>query len=341
MCNILFVTGSYPPDICGVGDYVSNILNSDIAKEKHFSLFYREKWSFKYLSKYISEILKINTSCICLQYPTQGYGWSLVPHILVAFFSIFTQKKTIVCLHEFSESTLKSKICSCIFLLFGNKIILTNEYEKEYASKLFPYIKKKISVVKISSNIIRTNNINPFPKREYDFVYFGHIRPLKGLEEFLTTMECILKDRPFLKVIIMGQVPKSYEDYADAIMNRCKDLNISILINMSDDSVANFLNSCKYAYLPFPDGVSERRGSFLACLNNGVVIATTRGKYTTKALSEISFIVNEELKEEVLLQILNYTEDEYQKKQLLGFNYLKNEIPSSWDEIALLYTKVL
>jgi len=341
MRNILFITGSYPPDICGVGDYVSNILKSDISKEKGFSLFYKEKWNIKYLLKYIDEILNTGSSYICLQYPTQGYGWSLLPHILVAFFSIFTKKQTIVCLHEFSESSFKSKFCSCIFLLFGNKIVFTNEYEKEYASKLFPYMRKKIEVIKICSNIVRTNNIKPLSEREYDFIYFGHIRPQKGIEEFLITMESLLENHPYLKIIIMGQVPKFYENYADTIIKRCKALKINIKLNVSDNVVAELLNSCKYAYLPFPDGVSERRGSFLACLNNGVLIATTKGKYTTKALSDTSFIVNKYVKDGIMTTMLNYTDQAYREKQFLGFRYLENEVPSSWNEIASLYNELL
>jgi hypothetical protein len=45
-------------------------------------------------------------------------------------------------------------------------------------------------------------------------------------------------------------------------------------------------------YVPYCDGASERRGSLLALLENGIVSITTKGKHTPRELDEIVFYAN-------------------------------------------------
>ena len=74
----LMITGSFPPDICGVGDYTSCFMSSHDTGIENWSLYYSKEWSLKLLKKKISVLNSYNTESIFLQYPTQGYGWSLL-----------------------------------------------------------------------------------------------------------------------------------------------------------------------------------------------------------------------------------------------------------------------
>lgn len=123
----LLITGSYPPDICGVGDYVYNVFNN--ADHSKWKLYYSKSWD---ISTFISKIREINNSgckCIYMQYPTHGYGWSIVPQLLCLYFSLFTKKKFIVILHEFSQRKLKAKIATALFM-FADRIIFTNKFSR-------------------------------------------------------------------------------------------------------------------------------------------------------------------------------------------------------------------
>lgn len=45
------ITGSFPPDICGVGDYTSCFMSSHDTGIENWSLYYSKEWSLKLLKK--------------------------------------------------------------------------------------------------------------------------------------------------------------------------------------------------------------------------------------------------------------------------------------------------
>ena len=55
------ITGSFPPDICGVGDYTSCFMSSHDTGIENWSLYYSKEWSLKLLKKKISVLNSYNT----------------------------------------------------------------------------------------------------------------------------------------------------------------------------------------------------------------------------------------------------------------------------------------
>jgi glycosyltransferase involved in cell wall biosynthesis len=103
--------------------------------------------------------------------------------------------------------------------------------------------------------------------------YFGHIRPLKGIENFVNAVS-IFKNN--LNVQIIGQVLVKYMDFFKQICLDAKKLKIDLLTDKDDNDVADLLSNVKIVYLPFPDGVSNRRGTLLASLQNGCVVISKK-----------------------------------------------------------------
>jgi len=101
--------------------------------------------------------------------------------------------------------------------------------------------------------------------------------------------------------------------------------------------VAEMLASAAVAYLPFPDGASERRSSLKSALSSGVVCVTTEGSATPV-----------EMRSAVVLA--TSIEDAYQKAKTLLANRDECEKLSAeaaryaqtfrWDSIAQLHREI-
>lgn len=334
----LLITGSYPPDICGVGDYVYNVFNN--ADHSKWELYYSKSWD---ISTFISKIREINNSgckCIYMQYPTHGYGWSIVPQLLCLYFSLFTKKKFIVILHEFSQRKLKAKIATALFM-FADRIIFTNKFEQQYATKRFLGVKHKSHVVKILSNIAASENTNNWCSREYDLCYFGLIQPNKGLEDFYNTVKQLFGYHKKLRIAIIGQVTPDYSRYFEQLKSTYTDMCVEYKLNQSSEKVSEYLNSTKITYLPFPDGSSERRGSFLAAISNGSVVVSTPGKFLTDDLKSTAIIVDKNYADSVVSQILErWTDREYIAYRDKLKKYFMT-LPDNWQDIVNKYETIL
>lgn len=269
--KILLVTGSYPPKHCGVGDYTYKLFEYLNKTDKfNLELFYRSDWSFKYYLKYLRELLSTKSDLYHFQYPTEGYGYSLLPLLLIVS---LIRKKTIVTIHEISSRNKLAYIYTQLIIFFSNKIIVSNRLEEKHARR-FVFYNKKILVIPISSNIQESKlSSTIFQDRETDLAYFGHIRPLKGIESFLHSISHFNKK---IKIKLVGQVLEKYVDFFDKINIEAHELHVEMVLNKEENEVADILSQVKIVYLPFPDGISNRRGTLLASIQNGCVVVSTK-----------------------------------------------------------------
>jgi glycosyltransferase involved in cell wall biosynthesis len=103
--------------------------------------------------------------------------------------------------------------------------------------------------------------------------YFGHIAPGKGIETLLEVRRRLSSDVP---IALVGQTPPQFKSYCEAIVHEAESLGIAVHLNEPVDRVARILSSSVAAILPFPDGISLRRGSALAAMANGALVITTK-----------------------------------------------------------------
>ena len=254
---------------------------------------------------YLREIKSTKADLIHFQYPTEGYGYSILPLLLILF---LPKKKLIITIHELTNRNFKGKLFTFVLLLFNNTIIVTNEIEFNYLKNIFFINRKNIYVINIGSNIPASQNCSKsFLERKFDIAYFGHIRPIKGLEAFITLSKNLDET---IKCVIIGQNLKKYDSYLDEL--KAISANITFILDGSDSDTAENLSDCKIVYLPFPDGVSFRRGSLMAAALNGCVIVTNYSEDldTNDFFSKYCYLVNNEIEaKEIILQLLNNSND--------------------------------
>lgn len=328
--NLLCITGSYPPDICGVGDYSQRLVDASLGS---ISIYHSSDWSLKSIRTHIKAINKFGLSYINMQYPSQGYGWSIVPHLLCIYYSWFTNKNFSVTLHECSQLSYKSRIALFFILLSANKLIFTNSFEREYAVRRSFNIRRRSTVIKIFSNIPRSEYISSIDERINRIVYFGQIRPNKGIERFIEdTISLVTTDNIYL----VGQVPIGFESYYSFINEKCERARINVILNVTDKQIQKFLDDTRLLYLPFPDGVSERRGSVLAAFANGTPVMTTTGRFTTPELRRAIIDINDNRIEDVMNDSKLLL-----KIQQAATSFISTEMPKDWSEIVDSYITFL
>jgi glycosyltransferase involved in cell wall biosynthesis len=265
--RISVITGSYPPQVCGVGDYTMNLCAALESEGEQVTVFQRSDWAISRLSEYARELRATDANVFLLQYPTEGYGYSLVPHLLML---LLAGRRRYVALHEYKRKSLKGKLATYLFFLFGCRFIFTNELDARFARSMAPWIGRP-TVIPIGSNIPWNGAAEP----RYDVATFGLIRPQKGIEQFLVQAAAVKTRRSGISVTLVGDIPRGYEAYATEIIASARRGGIEVRTGMSPSEVADFLSHTKICFFPFADGLSERRGSVLAALGNGCLVVGT------------------------------------------------------------------
>jgi glycosyltransferase involved in cell wall biosynthesis len=337
--KILLVSGSYPPDVCGVGNYTERLLSA----ASGWQVLVERDWSVKVALRILRRLLKRRPSTIILQYPTQGYGWSLVPHLLVVFGALTKRYRSVLALHEFGSLSKMSRLALSLTSHFAHHVVFTAEAERGIALA-HPLFSREVptSIVAILSNI-KTNVTPPaFGDRSIDIAYFGHIRPRKGLEDFLDTVGKLRQASPELSAVVFGQVPAGYEDFAEAIVERCRQLGCEVAMNLDNEAASRALSDVRILYLPYPDGISPRRGTALAGFASGAIVATRVGPATPEAIIPAIIACPTAGGDAAVLQhALKLSPEDAELLQRAGRNYLEKALPRDWGHVAELYEQAV
>jgi len=286
MKSVTIVTGSLPPDICGCGEYAQLLAGELRRKGITADLFYRRDWSLRSLMRYAKELSAAESGIVNIQYPTQGYGWSIVPQLLCW---LIRRRRVVVTLHEYSRKRWEAKLTMYLFFVFADWIVFTTDAERSAGLRVAPWIRKRSSVIPIGSNI---PFLDPRP-RETDVAYFGLIHPTKGLEAFARAASA-LGGQDGVRVRVIGQIPAGYEDYARSILQELKNLGIDTQLDRSAEEVANILRRTRIALLPFPDGMSRRRSTALAAMGNGALLITLEAREDRELFEKICMMSQDE-----------------------------------------------
>lgn len=328
---MIILTGTYPPERCGVGDYTRHLLSTPTGEKWH--LLYLKNWRIKDLRGNIAQLSECKDSELNIQYPTMGYRTSLMPHLLAIYAVLFLHKKLYITVHEYSQLGWKGKLALNFLFLFAKDVIFTTSFERDCAHRHNPWMHKG-KVIKIRSNIPSSPICKPMQERKWDVGYFGYIRPLKGIEDFIPVAEQLANQGK--RVYIMGQTQPEFLSYYKPLLQKFEKIGITYMGNKSQTEVADTLADTKIMFLPYPDGLSERRGSFLAAVVNGAAVVSTKGKFTSKEQKERFTLIEPDKAYEVIESYLkDFTTLKQQQEN--SFAYATQCVPESWQQIAKEY----
>lgn len=267
---------------CGVYDFTVSLLDNMVRYCPSANYEFVESSSYARFPKHYD---KKSFDLLHLNYPMAGFRKSFVPQ-LIALFGTIPISAT---LHEYEHSHFMRKLLSNI-LLPASGIVFTSKRElTTFSSSIASWRLRHIvtNIIPISSNIPVVVDAY-IPKSKNGVVFFGLLRPNRGLEEFIQLASLSLDVNAEFVFTMVCAHTSACRAFADEMLRSASALkNVRIFLDEPPASVSRHLAGARFAYLPYPDGVSERRGSFVAALAHGAIVLTTVSDLTDPEIAKL------------------------------------------------------
>lgn len=308
---VLFISGSYPDSPDGIAnsaqillENMEHIVGNDrftllttripeienyVKKNERAKTLYLENW--KCTVKNIQTLLGIldsnDINVIHIEYPGTCYGKtffvSWIPFI-VKVQKKYKNIKIYLRLHEFTNARLLRKIAILPLIMFSDSVYIPSLLDRKNVERIIGN--------KAKQTIIGTN-ISVFPLEDKvtneDIVisYFGYIYHGKGIKRMFEMWKHIheLDKNNRIKFKIIGELdPNGNSKFANYHKQAYKwlvDYDLKDIVEitgfLSDEDVSKEIQKSNFATLLYEDGLTLRRGSFIAYLTHGIPIITSLG----------------------------------------------------------------
>ncbi len=294
---IAFISGEYPPDVGGVGDYTAHLRaaleqagqRTDVVSRRHVG----GRWNARALAWLLRRAPK--TGVVHLQYQSAAYDLlgdvCLLPGLLRG---LRPRLHSVTTFHDVRVPYLFPRAGplreSAIRLLARTSQAVVAADQRDLATLS--------EVTRHTFHIPIGPNVACAPPDGYDraafrhelgleagdlaLVYFGLLNASKGLELLLDTFERVLAHAPRARLLLLGG-PAGASDATDRLtatsfQGRLGRFAAHVIQTgwLPQAELSAYLMAGDVALLPYLDGASARRGSLLACAEHGLPIVSTR-----------------------------------------------------------------
>jgi len=279
--KIVFLVSWVSNVLCGVCDYTKRLSDSIRKYDTETDIEFLDTWSLAHVRALAKKYKNDKNVIFHLEYPTLGMGNSIAPGLLPI---MLFPHPVFVTLHEFSIFNIMRKFLFILHAMFAKRIIFTNEWERQQFLNHFPLAGDKTTIIPIGENISVKPAANIGPPAKDRIVYFGQISAGKGIGLYLETIKQLRKANVPFDAAIIGSIVEEDSEIARNVRQAAKDDGIELCLNYSADDVSVELQKSTIALLAFPDGITEKRGSALACIKHGNIIISTHTDKTPQWL---------------------------------------------------------
>jgi glycosyltransferase involved in cell wall biosynthesis len=281
----------------------------------------------------------------CLQYPTISYRRNPAVNLLPLLLRLrFPRLRIAVILHEYLSYSPIGRLRILLTLLPAHAIIVPEERLQIILRRFFFFKRNSVHLVPISSNIIPVDYKKNYALLEpITVAHFGIIRRGRGIENIIRAVHSL--GRRNIRLLLIGG-SLSDDDYPQKILDLIGSLNMTASVTITgyldNDRVSKLLLASDILLLPFPDGVSERRTTFLTGLDHRIPIITTRGLSSPSSLRD-----NENVK---FVRSTSVADIAYALEELLNDDRLREKIGRggyewirrfTWPDIAASMIKII
>ncbi|WP_417671696.1 hypothetical protein [Roseibium sp.] len=274
--KIAMICGSWPPERCGIGDYSEALCRALEVQNVEIIRIRRDNWHLTSALSYRAQLRASRADIHHVQYPAVGYGRSILPALTPYLLSSVPSAVT---LHEYEIFKAYRKPWFAPYARKSLTRIFSRTAERDAFAAAFPRRVGTDHILPIGSNIpVATTDAS---REKGSIVFFGLFWPGKGLEDFLELARLLRANgQSHRRLSILGAPVAGQEAFAAHLRKETGRLAIDLHEGLPADEVATFLSKHEYAYLPFPDGADERRGTLAAALVNGCIPITRHGPAT-------------------------------------------------------------
>lgn len=190
----------------------------------------------------------------------------------------FLCKNSFVTLHEFQIFSTARKLYCLPVALCAKQIIFSNSEERRAFLSAYPFAARACTVIPVGNNIpVQAVDCGSRARR---LIYFGQIGENKGLELVIEAVAALRAQGSNISVAFIGAVVDPASPAVALVRASAQENAVDLRFNLDSSEVSRELAQASHAYLPFPDGITDKRGSALACLKHGVAVLTTHSAQT-------------------------------------------------------------
>jgi glycosyltransferase involved in cell wall biosynthesis len=170
-------------------------------------------------------------------------------------------------------------------------IIVSSKYRRDI-SRFWPPAKRKLVDIPVGANITPSPDLCDgleqlrstlsFGKEDIVACYFGVVRPGKGIETLLKAFRHVQVRSAKVKLLVVGHIQdESYYDRVVSPLIAQLKVPEDVIFTGScpPELVSRYLALADLCVLPFDDGVTAKRGSFVCALQHGLPIITTKSEH--------------------------------------------------------------
>jgi len=297
--KICQISGSYPPDRCGVGDHVAGlaqalaaagvsvtVLTSNRAGDEPLEADWPRPdrriatWSALGLAGLLQAIGRIRPDVVHLHYPSAGYGRKLGPNLLLPLIRLrFPKTRCVLTLHEYAVFSRLGRWRLAPGLAACHRIICTNHGDRRALRKQHPGMARKIRVIPLGSNLGEGGPAHSTLPGLW-LAHFGTVMPNKGWEVLIPALRQLHDQGLAVKLKVAGELAPGQYAYHRRIRDLIRRERLESFVDFSGflprPQARALMQNCGLAVLPFRDGASLNRSSLVAVISLGMAVITTR-----------------------------------------------------------------
>lgn len=356
--KIVFIANNYPPAVCGVGDYTYCLLQ-ELAKRGF------ELKVLKLDTSVYANIRKIKPDLVSIQYTPSLYmsaclGLGL---IIFAFWAGFCGIKCITTFHErYRDLSLNPKLAllsliqriGLFFMIIASESVIfcAEHWVRDYRRYFF-WLRKKIYYLSVGSNIPYVSLSQEQRRRKRselgakdETIILGTFGKVENFinkfyfDNLLSSSESLERKGYDVILLLIGWPAKEsrlYFPYKDRIAPD----DIKPLGRLPASGVCEYLNIVDIYLAPFDEGLTARKGTVMAAIQQGLPVISTIGAKTDNIFNSCGAIKLVAAQKQLFLDALIDLVKNRQERILLGkaakVFYEKN---FSWVRIADEFMKI-